>query len=70
MGSIPALHARVTRLQQIDGAMPRLNAMPPGCSYNPRCPMVFDRCRAERPVLMPARENRAACWLYAGAAHG
>jgi peptide/nickel transport system ATP-binding protein len=70
MASIPALRDRVDRLQQIDGAMPRLNAMPPGCPYHPRCPNVFDRCRAERPELMPARETMAACWLYAGAAHG
>jgi len=70
MASIPALRDRVDRLQQIDGAMPRLNAMPTGCPYHPRCPNVFDRCRAERPELMPARETLAACWLYAGAAHG
>ncbi len=45
--------------------MPRLNAIPPGCPYNPRCPQVFDRCRVERPGLMPARDSLAACWLYA-----
>ena len=71
MASIPALGARMDRLAQIDGAMPRLNAIPPGCPYNPRCPKVFDRCRRDRPELMPAKETRAACWLYAdGAAHG
>ena len=64
MASIPALGERVERLAQIDGAMPRLNAMPPGCPYNPRCPRVFARCREERPELAPARENLAACWLY------
>ncbi len=65
MASIPDLHTRVDRLRQIDGAMPRLNAIPPGCPYNPRCPQVFDRCRTERPGLMPARDSLAACWLYA-----
>ncbi len=65
MASIPALGTRVDRLAQIDGAMPRLNAIPPGCAYNPRCPKVFDRCRRERPALMPAKETQAACWLYA-----
>ena len=65
MASIPALRARVDRLAQIDGAMPRLNAIPTGCAYNPRCPRVFARCRLERPDLMPARGNLAACWLYA-----
>ncbi len=70
MASIPTLRARVDRLAQIDGAMPRLNAMPSGCPYNPRCPKVFDRCRVERPELMPAKESVAACWLYAEGAHG
>jgi len=67
MDSIPALDQRVDRLRQIDGAMPRLTAIPQGCAYNPRCPRVFDRCRIERPGLMPARATEAACWLYAQA---
>jgi peptide/nickel transport system ATP-binding protein len=50
------------RLAQIDGAMPRLNAIPAGCAFNPRCPQVFDRCRTERPDLMEAGATRAACW--------
>ncbi len=64
MDSIPALDHRVGRLRQIEGSMPRLTAIPPGCPYNPRCPKVFDRCRVDRPGLMPARETMAACWLY------
>ncbi len=63
MGSIPALDVRVERLQQIDGAMPRLNAIPPGCPYNPRCPRVFDRCLVQRPPLLHAGATSAACWL-------
>jgi peptide/nickel transport system ATP-binding protein len=70
MASIPVLGHRVDRLAQIDGAMPRLNAMPDGCPYNPRCPRVFDRCRTERPGLMPAKENLAACWLYSDGPNG
>jgi peptide/nickel transport system ATP-binding protein len=64
MGSIPPLDRRVERLQQIDGAMPRLTAIPQGCAYNPRCPKVFSRCAVERPELMDAGTTRAACWLY------
>ncbi len=65
MGSIPSLQARVGRLRQIDGAMPRLAAIPPGCPYHPRCPKMFGRCTVERPELMPARATEAACSLYA-----
>jgi peptide/nickel transport system ATP-binding protein len=65
MASIPRTHGRRGRLQQIDGSMPRLTAIPEGCPFNPRCPEAFDRCRRERPELMPAQETLAACWLYA-----
>jgi len=67
MGSIPRIAAKRGRLIQIDGAMPRLNAIPPGCAFNPRCPRRFDRCVVERPDLMPAGTSRAACWLHAAA---
>jgi peptide/nickel transport system ATP-binding protein len=64
MASIPPLDRRVERLAQIEGAMPRLSAIPPGCAFNPRCPKVFGRCHTERPELLDAGETRAACWLY------
>ncbi len=62
MGSIPAMDDDRERLLQIDGAMPRLDAIPTGCAFNPRCPQAFERCRAERPELMDAGATRAACW--------
>ena len=65
MGSIPAMDEDRERLLQIDGAMPRLTAIPPGCAFNPRCPQVFERCRSERPGLTPAGATQAACWLVA-----
>ncbi len=65
MASIPDMAVDRERLNQIDGAMPRLNAIPPGCAFNPRCPHAFDRCRVERPDLLPAGATRAACWLHA-----
>jgi len=64
MGSIPSIVDERERLTQIDGAMPRLTAVPPGCPFHPRCPRAFDRCRRERPELMPAGATRAACWLH------
>lgn len=68
MGSIPALDVRVERLRQIDGAMPRLGAIPRGCAFNPRCTKVVELCRVERPELMPAGSTIAACWVAAGRA--
>ncbi len=63
MGSIPAMDQERERLQQIEGSMPRLNAIPTGCAFNPRCPKAEDRCRRERPELASAGATRAACWL-------
>jgi peptide/nickel transport system ATP-binding protein len=67
MGSIPRIAAKKGRLVQIDGAMPRLNAIPRGCAFNPRCPRRFDRCLVERPDLLQAGSSLAACWLHAAA---
>ncbi|MBK6005304.1 ABC transporter ATP-binding protein [Ramlibacter ginsenosidimutans] len=64
MASIPDMQIDRERLNQIDGAMPRLNAIPPGCAYNPRCPRAFARCTRERPDLLNAGATRAACWLH------
>jgi peptide/nickel transport system ATP-binding protein len=65
MGSIPILGRGAARLSQIDGAMPRLDAIPPGCPFNPRCPHAFERCRVERPDLMTTGGGSdAACWLF------
>ena len=64
MGSIPSIDDQRPRLAQIDGSMPRLTAIPPGCAFNPRCPRAFDRCRVERPDLMTSGRTRAACWLH------
>ena len=65
MGSIPKISSLKTKLIQIDGAMPRLNAIPAGCAFNPRCPKRFDRCLAERPDPMAVGSRTAACWLHA-----
>jgi peptide/nickel transport system ATP-binding protein len=65
MAAIPDITVDRERLNQIDGAMPRLNAIPKGCAFNPRCPRVFDRCKAERPDLINAGATLAACWLQA-----
>lgn len=66
MASIPSLGARVERLNQIDGAMPRLDAIPPGCAFNPRCGFAGPRCLRERPELETQGDSASACWMNAG----
>ena len=66
MNSIPSIAKNVKWLTQIDGAMPRLKDIPKGCSFNPRCPKAFDRCREQEPLLIEVvPSHSAACWLHA-----
>lgn len=60
MASIPSLRSDVEELEMIPGAMPRLNAIPSGCAFNPRCAHAGLRCRAEIPRI---DATGAACWL-------
>jgi peptide/nickel transport system ATP-binding protein len=64
MGAIPVIGGQRDRLAQIDGTMPRLSAIPPGCAFNPRCRHAFERCRRERPDLLATPTGVAACWLF------
>lgn len=66
MRSIPGLEPDVKRLEQILGSMPRLNAIPKGCAFNPRCKHVMERCQVERPELMEVAGRQVACWLHEG----
>jgi len=48
----------------LGGDPPDPQAIPEGCSFHPRCPLVFERCPKEEPELYPAGEGRkAACFL-------
>jgi peptide/nickel transport system ATP-binding protein len=64
MGSIPSLTGEEDRLVQIPGTMPRLNAIPEGCAFNPRCGHVMDICRRERPPYIRSEGSIVTCWLY------
>jgi len=60
MGAIPSLRSDSEELRMIPGAMPRLDAIPPGCAFNPRCDRVVAKCRTDVPHLTG---SGAACWL-------
>ncbi|QDY68960.1 ABC transporter ATP-binding protein [Qingshengfaniella alkalisoli] len=64
MGSIPSLRSDVEELQMIPGSMPRLDAIPQGCAFNPRCASAGPRCKRELPRIADAGPTgAAACWL-------
>ncbi|MEP2889790.1 ABC transporter ATP-binding protein [Tateyamaria sp.] len=61
MASTPLASAGKARLHQIEGAMPRLNKVPAGCPFNPRCTYAEDKCRvAPSPQIT---DGVAACWF-------
>jgi peptide/nickel transport system ATP-binding protein len=64
MACIPDMSQDRENLHQIDGAMPRLNAIPQGCAFNPRCTKTIAKCGVQRPDLMKAGNTHAACWLH------
>jgi oligopeptide/dipeptide ABC transporter ATP-binding protein len=62
LGSLPRLDER-TKLVNIKGQPPSLYQAPASCSFAPRCPYAYDRCRQENPLLSPISEtHRVACW--------
>jgi peptide/nickel transport system ATP-binding protein len=67
MDSIPKVGQEKDQLSHIRGAMPRLQEIPPGCPFHPRCPEAFDRCQVERPDLMDTGHPTqiASCWKFA-----
>ena len=45
----------------LKGELPSPLDPPPGCTFNPRCPLVFDRCLVEEPKLRPVAGRDVAC---------
>jgi oligopeptide/dipeptide ABC transporter ATP-binding protein len=55
-----------SRLAAIDGVVPTLDTMPPGCAFAPRCARRIDRCDREVPPTFTVGDRHdARCWLHA-----
>ena len=66
INSIPSMTERHEYLSQIEGAMPRLNQLPQGCAFNPRCPNVRDKCREQQPMMHSHNLSQIACFYPNG----
>ncbi|MFF3262855.1 ABC transporter ATP-binding protein [Streptomyces sp. NPDC002932] len=63
--SIPRLDQKGRELYAIKGLPPNLLHIPPGCAFNPRCPMAQDVCRTDVPPLFDVAKNRqSACYFW------
>jgi peptide/nickel transport system ATP-binding protein len=62
MASTPLASVGQRRLRQIPGAMPRLDALPDGCAFHPRCERADAQCRRDPTPTVTGCGGRAACW--------
>jgi len=68
MSSIPQLGRKFkegkARLKEIPGLVPNLIRLPPGCLFQPRCPVAFHTCTQQRPPLFSLDSGHGVrCWL-------
>jgi oligopeptide/dipeptide ABC transporter ATP-binding protein len=63
--SMPQLSANAERLPAIPGQVPRMNALPGGCRFHPRCGKAQESCRQSMPELLsisPTHRVRCPFW--------
>ncbi|MGL6235164.1 MAG: dipeptide ABC transporter ATP-binding protein [Segniliparus sp.] len=64
LGAVPRIDAPIgARLVPVPGTPPLPSALPPGCSFAPRCPLRIDRCDEAEPPLSPVGEHQAAACI-------
>jgi peptide/nickel transport system ATP-binding protein len=66
LASAPRLRSAGPKAPPLRGELPSPLDPPPGCHFNPRCPLVVERCLRESPVLAPVGSGQvAACHVTA-----
>ncbi len=64
--AFPSIHGEKQRLLGIPGSPPDLRFPPPGCRFNPRCPLVHERCVELEPAAVTlADRDIVRCHLFA-----
>jgi peptide/nickel transport system ATP-binding protein len=58
--SFPSLRGEQRLMTGIPGSPPDLRAVPAGCAFHPRCPLVYAPCAQFVPALMSMPENSGA----------
>jgi peptide/nickel transport system ATP-binding protein len=64
LDSVPRIGNRKRAFTTVKGEIPSPLNPPSGCHFHPRCPLAFDRCKVEVPVLREVGGlHRSACHL-------
>jgi len=61
LDAVPDLTLSGRQRRSVEGEIPNPISPPPGCAFHPRCPLAFDRCRVEVPLLRNTPTGSAAC---------
>ncbi|HVW57855.1 MAG TPA: ABC transporter ATP-binding protein [Rhizobiaceae bacterium] len=61
LGKAAGEQGRMPPLAEIPGVVPPLHLLGQGCAFADRCPLAFDRCRIETPIL-DGRSHGVACF--------
>lgn len=63
--SIPHIEgSRNEKLYVIEGKVPTLNQIPPGCRFAPRCEFATSKCHSESPTLQTYEKRKVRCWNF------
>jgi peptide/nickel transport system ATP-binding protein len=63
LDTIPDLQEPNRDRKPMGGEVPSPISPPKGCSFHPRCPLAFDRCKSDRPVRQSdVHQGRVACF--------
>ena len=63
--SMPRMEGEIGRLRAIGGTVPDAGALPPGCTFHPRCPQATEECERREPLLLDTGAGQLArCVLY------
>ncbi len=65
--SILTIDRKAATFETIEGNVPQLFNLPPGCAFRPRCKHAFARCEREVPPARRVGEGHVvSCWLDEG----
>jgi len=65
--AVPKLRTKVNTLVSIEGQPPKLDNLPDGCRFAPRCARADDRCRRDEPPLLAlGGDHYVSCWYPQG----
>ena len=67
--AIPKIRHHGRARTPVQGEVPNPLNPPTGCTFHPRCPLVQERCRQERPVLQTVGGIQIACHAVSEGRH-